>query len=188
MLPKREPTIEASSPRPRSARSRASPAARPASRPITWPRPCGPGTRRGRPPATWLSGASGPSSSARPRPTPWWSMPCWSSGAPWPRWPCWCSGSARPTRFRWPKKTIRSTTWRWIGCRTCGTTSTTAKPPAAARRSSAGPWPASSSITWRPTPRRIGRFRSSSWPAKNRPAARRRATRSTIFTAPPTKA
>ena len=52
-------------------------------------------------------------------------MPCWSSGAPWPRWPCWCSGSARPTRFRWPKKTIRSTTWRWIGCKTCGTTSTT---------------------------------------------------------------
>ena len=55
-------------------------------------------------------------------------MPCWNSGALWPRWRCWCSGSARPTRSRWPKKTTRSTTWRWIGCRICGTTSTTEKP------------------------------------------------------------
>ena len=58
-------------------------------------------------------------------------MPCWSSAAPWPRWRCWSSGSVRPTRFRWPKKTIRSTIWPWTGCKTCGTTSTTAKPRAA---------------------------------------------------------
>ena len=33
-------------------------AARPASRPTTWPPPCGPGTRRAPRPATWPSGAS----------------------------------------------------------------------------------------------------------------------------------
>ena len=70
-----------------------------ASRPTTWPPRCGPGTRRARRPATWPSGAITPSSSARPRPTPWSSTPSWSIAIRWPRWRCWCSGSASPTKF-----------------------------------------------------------------------------------------
>ena len=128
------------------------------------------------PRAIWPFGGSGPSSSARPRPMPWWSTPSWSNAAPWPRWPSWSSGSARRTRSRWPRRTIRFTTWRWTGCMTCGTMPTTRSPAPARRRSSDGRWPANSSITWRPTPRSIGRSRGSTCAGRTgwQPGGRRR--------------
>ena len=94
------------------------------SRPTTWPPPWKPGTAPARRPATWPFGATMPSSSALPRPTPWSSMPCWSSAIRSPPWPCWCSGSARSKKCRWSKRTIPSTTWHWIGWPSCGATAT----------------------------------------------------------------
>ena len=142
-----------SSPPPRSARSRASPAARrcesaehvaaalrawheagtAAGDLAFWREP-----RRAVPLAQGLRpGGRRPAGAARP------------GGRHGPAGPVAQPGRARS---RWSRRTTRSTTWRCAGWRSCGSDERRAAAGRRRRRPSAGRWPASSSTTSRPTP------------------------------------
>ncbi len=62
--------------------------ARRSNRPAAWPRLWRPGTRPARRRPTWPFGKSVWSTSIRPRPMRWWSMPCWRSKISLPPWRC----------------------------------------------------------------------------------------------------
>ena len=152
-------------------------------RPTTWPPRCGPGTRRAPRPATWPSGAQHVEQFRSPKAYALVVDALLDHRDP---------VAAMALLVQWLSQaeeiplveedySFHDLALDWMEDlwerRSDRRPATAGRPATAAARSSAGRWRGSSSTTWKPTPRSIGKCRASSWPPRrSEPTSRPRKT------------